>query len=159
MGLRKLRFRLSEKSQEDNMQTRPSHLKKKNVPTILVVVPLVIIGLAVFLLILSWFISRMGFKSIETREDVSEKPLPKTKKYHVNLYIQSNVGGADVYVNGEKQELGTRSSDLKASVFGLRPGTYEIWLKKEFYKDIVRKVELTGDKAAETVIMEMAPLK
>ena len=137
------------------MQTRPSPPKKRGIPVILVVIPLVIIGLVVFLLILSWFIPRMGFKSIETREDVSEEPLPKHKVYHVNLYIQSNVGGADVYVNGEKQASGTRSSDLKASVFGLKPGKYEIRLKKEGYKDAVRTVELTGDKAVETIIMEM----
>ncbi|MBC8228774.1 PEGA domain-containing protein [bacterium] len=129
--------------------------EKKGIPRMLVIVPIVIVALAVFLLILGWLIPRMGFRSIESREDVSEKPLPKRKAYHVNLYIQSNVGGADVYVNGEKQAAGTRNSDLKASVFGLRPGTYEIQLKKEGYQDAVKTVELTGDNAVETIIMEL----
>ena len=137
------------------MQNRSSPPEKRGIPTIFVVVPLVIVALAIFLLILSWLIPRMGFKSIESREDVSEKPLPKRKKYHINLYIQSNVGGADVYVNGEKQSSGTRSTDLKASVFGLKPGTYEIQLKKEGYQDAVKTVELTGYNAVETIIMEL----
>ena len=140
------------------MQTQSSPPpEKKGIPTILVIVPLVIVALAIFLLILSWLIPRMGFRSIESREDVSEKPLLKRKASRVNLYIQSNVGGADVYVNGEKQSSGTRNSDLKASVFGLRPGTYEIQLKKEGYQDTVRTVEL-GDKAVETIIMELEEL-
>ena len=129
--------------------------EKKGIPRMLVIVPIVIVALAVFLLILGWLIPRMGFRSIESREDVSEKPLPKRKAYHVNLYIQSNIDGADVYVNGEKQATGTRSSDLKASIFGLRPGTYEIQLKKEGYQDAVKTVELTGDNAVETIIMEL----
>ena len=139
------------------MQTRPSPpQKKKGIPTVLVVVPLVIVALVVFAIGLNWFIrSGIGFRSIETREDVSEKPLPKHKAYTVNLYIQSNVSGADVYVNGEKQASEVRSSDMKASIFGLRPGTYEIRLKKEGYKDAVRTLELTGDKAVQTIIMEM----
>ncbi len=86
---------------------------------------------------------------------MSEKPLPKHKAYTVNLYIQSNVSGADVYVNGEKQASEVRSSDMKASILGLRPGTYEIRLKKEGYKDAVQPVELTGNKAVQTIIMEM----
>lgn len=141
------------------MQNRTSPPKKRGIPTIVVVVPLVIVALAIFLLILSWLIPKMGFKSIESREDISEKPLPKVKSYYINLYIQSNVGGADVYVNGEKQASGTRTSDLKASVFGLKPGTYEIQLKKKGYQDTTRTVELTGDKAVETVIVELEPLE
>jgi len=138
------------------MQNRSSPPpEKKGIPRMLVIVPIVIVALAVFLLILGWLIPRMGFRSIESREDISEKPLPKRKAYHVNLYIQSNIDGADVYVNGEKQATGTRSSDLKASIFGLRPGTYEIQLKKEGYQDAVKTVELTGDKAVETIIMEL----
>ncbi|MFQ6044312.1 MAG: PEGA domain-containing protein [Candidatus Poribacteria bacterium] len=137
------------------MQNRTSPPKKRGIPTIVVVIPLVIVALAIFLLILSWLIPKMGYKSIESREDISEKPLPKVKSYYINLYIQSNVGGADVYVNGEKQASGTRTSDLKASVFGLRPGTYEIQLKKEGYKDATQTVKLTGDKAVETIIMEL----
>ena len=141
------------------MQNRSSPPpEKKSIPRILVIVPLVIVALAVFLLIFSWLVPRMGFKSIESREAVSEKPLPKRKASRINLYIQSNVGGADVYVNGEKQASGTRSSDLKASLFGLKPGTYEIQLKKEGYQDAVRTVEL-GDKAVETIIMELEPLE
>ncbi|HIE29310.1 TPA: PEGA domain-containing protein [Candidatus Poribacteria bacterium] len=141
------------------MQTQSPPPEKRGIPTIFVLVPLVIVALALFLLALSWLIPRMGFKSIESREDISEKPLPKRKASRVNLYIQSNVGGADVYVNGEKQATGTRSSDLKASIFGLRPGTYEIQLKKEDYQDATRTVKLTGDKAVETIIIELEPLE
>jgi hypothetical protein len=136
------------------MQTRPSPPKKRGIPAVLVVVPLVIVALVVFAIGLNWFIrSGIGFRSIETRE--AEKPSPKHKAYSVNLYIQSNVGGADVYINGEKQASEVRSSDMKASIFGLRPGKYEIRLKKEGYQDAVRTVELTGDKAVQTIIMEM----
>ena len=137
------------------MQNRSSPPpEKKGIPRLLVIVPIVIVALVTFWFIYFKLVPLMGFRSIESREDISKKPLPKRKKYHINLYIQSNVGGADIYVNREKQTSGTRSLDLKASVFGLRPGTYEIQLKKEGYQDAVRTVEL-GDKAVETIIMEL----
>ena len=137
------------------MQNQSSPPEKKRIPTVVFLVPSVIVGLAIFLLIFNWVIPQMRYWSVESDEDVSEKSLPKVRASRVNLYIQSNVGGADVYVNGEKQESGTNSSDMKASFFGLGPGTYEIQLKKEGYQDAVQTVEL-GDGSVKRIVMELS---
>ena len=76
----------------------------------------------------------------------------------VNLVVQSNVGGAEVYVDGEHKGI-TSDTEYKATVFNLPRKTYEVTLKKESYQDATASVEVTGTLLNQPVRIEMKPVE
>lgn len=137
------------------MQTQHSKPQsKRRTPTVIMIIFSVIIGIAFLWFIFGKLMPLLGYKDPETQEAKLEKPLPKVKKFNVNLHIQSNVAGAEVYVNDELTTV-TRNLDLQASVFNLKPGKYEIRLKKRGYQDAVKQIEIIGYKATEKINIKL----
>ena len=74
----------------------------------------------------------------------------------VNLIIQSNVGGAEVYMNGQPKGL-TSDTHYKSTLLNLAPKTYTITLKKRGYVERIESVEITGEWASQTVQIDLQP--
>ncbi len=145
------------------MQTQPSAPKpKKNILVFVIAIPAGLILIGIFWLVISLIFSSV-YKSPETQEVRTPPPLPKRKAYHVNIYVQSNVDGAEVYLTGEsesgerveKKDV-TKSTDFKASFFKIRPGKYEIRMTKAGYEEAVKQVGITGERFTENIKMELS---
>lgn len=89
-----------------------------------------------------------------------DKPPPQPKgelRYpNVKLIVHSNVGGAEVYLNGEKRAV-ISTTHQKATLIGLAPKTYQITLKKQGYVEKTVAVEITGKDITQNVQIDMAP--
>ena len=74
----------------------------------------------------------------------------------VHLTIKSNVGGAEVYLNGQQKTV-TSDSRHEAKLLNLGRKTHEILLKKQGYTDRTEMVEITGNTPSQTVQINMRP--
>ena len=83
-------------------------------------------------------------------------PAPRIPK--VNLIVQSNIGGAEVYLNDQQKAL-VSDTEHKAMLFNLRPNTYQITVKKQGYTDRTETVEITGKTISQTVEIYLRPTR
>ncbi len=83
-------------------------------------------------------------------------PAPRLPK--VNLIVQSNVGGADVYLNDQQKAI-VSDTERKAMLFNLPPNTYQITVKKQGYGDRTETVEITGKTISQTVEIYLRPTR
>ena len=83
-------------------------------------------------------------------------PAPRIPK--VNLIVQSNVGGADVYLNDQQKAI-VSDTEHKAILFNLPPNTYQITVKKQGYADRTETVEITGKTISQTVEIYLRPTR
>lgn len=74
----------------------------------------------------------------------------------VHLIIKSNVGGAEVYLNGQQKTV-TSDSRHEAKLLNLGRKAHEIQLKKQGYADRTEMVEITGNTPSQTVQIDMRP--
>ena len=90
-------------------------------------------------------------------KDPSRAPRP-LRVSRVNLIIQSNVGGAEVYINGQPKGL-TSDTHYQATLLNFAPKTYTVTLKKQGYAERTESVEITGEWASQTVRIDLQPNK
>ncbi len=111
-----------------------------------------IVVMCIIFIVVPYILMNRPDKSVD-KDEVA----PKRVFQQINLYIQSNVGGAEVYLKGEKGEWKgiTASTDKKANFFNLRRGIYEIRLKREGYQEIVKQIEITGEKSLEKIRIDL----
>ena len=83
-------------------------------------------------------------------------PTPRIPK--VNLIVQSNVGGAAVYLNDQQKAI-VSDTEHKAMLFNLSPNTYQITVKKQGYADRTETVEITGQTISQTVEIYLRPTR
>lgn len=85
-------------------------------------------------------------------------PQPTAPMRHprVHLIIKSNVGGAEVYLNGQQKTM-ISDSRHEAKLLNLGRKTHEILLKKQGYADRTELVEITGNTPSQTVQIDMQP--
>lgn len=84
------------------------------------------------------------------------QPTAPMRYPRVHLTIKSNVGGAEVYLNGHQKTV-TSDSRHEAKLLNLGRKTYEIRLKKSDYADRTEMVEITGISPSQTVQINMQP--
>lgn len=91
-----------------------------------------------------------------------DKPLPvpgtAPRIPKVNLIVQSNVGGAEVYLNDQQKAI-VSDTEHKAMLFNLPPNTYQIMVKKQGYADRTETVEITGKTISQTVEIYLRPTR
>ena len=85
-------------------------------------------------------------------------PQPTAPMRHprVHLIIKSNVGGAEVFLNGQRKTM-ISDSRHEAKLLNLGRKTHEILLKKQGYADRTEMVEITGNTPSQTVQIDMQP--
>ena len=85
-------------------------------------------------------------------------PQPTAPMRHprVHLIIKSNVGGAEVYLNGQRKTV-ISDSRHEAKLLNLGRKTHEILLKKQGYANRTEMVEITGATPSQTVQIDMQP--
>ena len=114
--------------------------------------PWIILGVGVLIVLVGIIIS-------STEKD---KPLPvpgpAPRIPKVNLIVQSNVGGAEVYLNDQQKAL-VSDTEHKAMLFNLPPNTYQIMVKKQGYADRTETVEITGKTISQTVEIYLRPTR
>ena len=74
----------------------------------------------------------------------------------VHLIIKSNVGGAEVYLNGQRKTV-ISDSRHEAKLLNLGRKAHEILLKKQGYANRTEMVEITGNTPSQTVQIDMQP--
>ena len=84
------------------------------------------------------------------------QPTAPMRYPRVHLTIKSNVGGAEVYLNGQQKTV-TSDSRQEAKLLNLGRKTHEILLKKAGYADQTEMVEITGISPSQTVQINMQP--
>ena len=111
--------------------------------------PWIVVGVIVLLVI--------GVVVIQSfRPRTVPQPTAPMRHPRVHLIVKSNVGGAEVYLNGQQQTV-TSDSRHEAKLLNLGPRTHEIVLKKQGYADRTEMVEITGDSPSQTVQVNMRP--
>ena len=111
--------------------------------------PWIVVGVIVILVI--------GVVIIQSfRPSSVPQPTAPMRHLRVHLVIKSNVGGAEVYLNGQQQTV-TSDSRHEAKLLNLGPKTHEIVLRKQGYADRMEMVEITGDSPSQTVQINMLP--
>ena len=88
-----------------------------------------------------------------------EDPPQPTRQMHyprVHLTVQSNVGGAEVYLNGKQMTI-ISDTHRTAKLLNLARKTHQIRLKKQGYADRTEGVEITGKTPSQTVQINMQP--
>ncbi|MDE0299301.1 MAG: PEGA domain-containing protein [Candidatus Poribacteria bacterium] len=90
------------------------------------------------------------------RPIVAPQPTAPMRYPRVHLTIKSNVGGAEVYLNGQQKTV-TSDSRREAKLLNLGRKTHEILLKKQGYTDRREMVEITGITPSQTVKIDMHP--
>lgn len=113
--------------------------------------PWLILGLAALVVIGVLVISRLNEDKSPPQPVGGNPPVSR-----VNLIIQSNVGGAEVYLDGV-QKATISDTENQATLFNLAPKTYQITLKKQGYADQTESVEVTGTALSQTVQINMQP--
>ena len=85
-------------------------------------------------------------------------PQPTAPMRHprVHLIIKSNVGGAEVYLNGQRKTV-ISDSRHEAKLLNLGRKAHEILLKKQGYANRTEMVEITGNTPSQTVQIDMQP--
>ena len=84
------------------------------------------------------------------------KPIGEFRQPRVDLIIQSNVGGAEVYLDGQHKGF-TSDTKYQGRLFNLARKTYQITLKKEGYADGVKTVAVTGKTLTQNVRINIQP--
>ena len=84
------------------------------------------------------------------------QPTAPMRYPRVHLTIKSNVGGSDVYLNGQQKTV-ISDSRYEAKLLNLGRKTYTILLKKQGYADRTEMVEITGHTPTQTVQIDMQP--
>ena len=113
--------------------------------------PWIILGAGVLIVLVGIIVS-------STLKDKSPpRPLgPAARIPKVNLIIQSNVGGAEVYLNDQQKAI-VSDTQHKAMLFNLAPKTYQITLKKQGYADRTETIEITGQTISQIVDINLQP--
>ena len=131
--------------QQQNQPTQGNKIPRKFLPWI-------ILGIGALIVLVGIIIS-------STEKD---KPLPvpgpAPRIPKVNLIVQSNIGGAEVYLNDQQKAL-VSDTEHKAMLFNLRPNTYQITVKKQGYADRTETVEITGKTISQTVEIYLRPTR
>ena len=86
-----------------------------------------------------------------------EAPPQPTGQMHyprVHLTVQSNVGGAEVYLDGKQRTI-ISDTHRTAKLLNLARKTHQITLKKQGYADRTESVEITGKTPLQTVQIDM----
>lgn len=111
----------------------------------------IVLGVALLIVVGAFIISQF------TRDKSPPTPVGQpTRISRVNLIIQSNVVGAEVYLNGDyRATIATSTSRQEVMLFNLAPKTYQITLKKQGYADRSQTVEITGQTISQTVRIDM----
>ena len=111
--------------------------------------PWIVIGAVVIIVLGAIIISSFQ------RED---PPQPTGQIYYprVHLTVQSNVGGAEVYLNG-KQTTIISDTHRTAKLLNLARKIHQITLKKQGYVDRTKAVEIAGKTPSQTVQIDMQP--
>ena len=113
--------------------------------------PWIILGGGVLIMFVGIIISSMlKDNSPPPRPGVTPR-IPK-----VNLIVQSNVGGAEVYLNDQQKAL-VSDTHHKATLFNLAPNAYQITVKKPGYIDRTETVEITGKTISQIVEIYLRP--
>ena len=113
--------------------------------------PWIVIGIAA-LIVIGAIVIIPALKDDSPPRPVGKPPrIPK-----VNLTIQSNVGGADVYLNGQQKGI-TSDTHHEAMLFNLAPKTYQITLKKSGYAEATKTVEVTGYTISQAERIDLQP--
>jgi len=83
-------------------------------------------------------------------------PQPSGQMHYsrVHLTVQSNVGGAEVYLNGKQRTI-ISDTHRTAKLLNLARKTHQITLKKQGYADWTGAVEITGKTPSQTVHIDM----
>jgi hypothetical protein len=111
--------------------------------------PWVVIGVIVIIVV--------GIVIINSfRPKTAPQPTAPMRYPRVHLTIKSNVGGAEVYLNGQQKTM-ISDSRHEAKLLNLGRKTHEILLKKQGYADRTEMVEITGDTPSQTVQINMQP--
>ncbi len=113
--------------------------------------PWAVIGILILVVLGAVLIPLLTNRSKGPPKPVGELRLPK-----VNVIIQSNVGGAEISVNGQPMGL-TSDTHYSAMLFNLAPKTYQITLKKQGYAERTESVEVTGKGISQTVRIDLQP--
>lgn len=111
--------------------------------------PWIVIGLIVIFVV--WVIIIQSFQP-----KTAPQPAVPLRYPRVHLIIKSNVGGAEVYLNGQQKTV-TSDSRHEAKLLNLGRKTHEILLKKQGYADRTEMVEITGNTPSQTVQMNLRP--
>lgn len=111
--------------------------------------PWIVIGIAVLIAL-----GVVIFSSLRHR--APPQPIGPARQSRVHLIVQSNIGGAGVYLNGQQKAV-TSNTHHKAKLFNLAPKTYQITLKKHGYTDRTKTVEITGEALSQTVEIDLTP--
>jgi len=131
------------------MLNNPPNEKKRDVTDRLILAGFIVGAIVVIYLIFSVFPRILSHRS-EKSGDKNEVA-PKKIFHQVSLYIRSNVGGAEVHVKGVNydEKKVTASTDKTANFFKLERGKYEVRVTKEGYQEVVKQIEITGDRSLE----------
>ncbi len=113
--------------------------------------PWIILGVGVLIMLVGIIVSSMLKDNAP-----APRPGPTARIPKVNLIIQSNVGGAEVYLNDQQKAL-VSDTQHKATLFNLAPDTYQITVKKEGYTDRTETVEITGQTISQIVEIYLRP--
>ena len=90
------------------------------------------------------------------KDESPPRPGPSPRIPKVNLIIQSNVGGAEVYLDNQQKAI-VSDTHHRAMLFNLVPKTYQIMLKKQGYIEWAETVEITGQTISQTIEIYLQP--
>lgn len=113
--------------------------------------PWIILGAGVLIMLVGIIVSSMLKDNSPPPRPGATPRIPK-----VNLIVQSNIGGAEVYLNDLQKAL-VSDTHQKATLFNLAPNTYQITVKKEGYTDRTETVEITGQTISQIVEIYLRP--
>ena len=100
-------------------------------------IPWIVIGVVVIFIVGVIIIQSFRPKTVP-------QPTAPMRYPRVHLIIKSNVGGAEVYLNGQQKTV-VSDSRHEAKLLNLGRKTHEILLKKQGYADWTEMVEITGN--------------
>lgn len=129
--------------QQQNQPTQKNKIPREFLPWL-------ILGVGVLIVLVGIVIS----STVKKTPVPTPGPAPRLPK--VNLIVQSNIGGAEVYLNDQQKAL-VSDTEHKAMLFNLRPNTYQITVKKQGYADRTETVEITGKTISQTVEIYLRP--
>lgn len=138
------------------MRNQPTNEERKRDVTRLLIFAGFIIGAIIIIYILFTVVPYILMNRPDS-SDVSNEVTPRKIFHQVSLYVRSNVGGAEVHVksgNYEERKI-TASTDKTANFFKLGRGKYEVRLQKEGYQEVVKQIEITGEKPFEKIQIDL----
>lgn len=127
------------------MENNPQIQKNRRLPW-----PWLVLGIALLIMLGAAIIPAL------IKDKSPPKPTGEFRQSRVDLIIQSNVGGAEVYLDGQHKGF-TSDTKYQARLFNLARKTYQITLKKEGYADGMKTVEITGKALTQNVQIDIQP--